>query len=217
MKIYSIKDKNVFSVLNSLTGQQHLGCDQQWYLSEWQRLSGCGPVAASNIVFYIIYKERAKSAGQGIISKSDCRSLMEDVWKYVTPTSEGIPDTNMFADAVLSYAGSKGLELTYAKLDVPQEERDRPGIEDISGFISDALSKDTPVAFLNLDNGDEKYLDEWHWVTIISLEHSGEEIYAGILDEGTIKHINLKLWHNTTTLGGGFVHFTLRERDNKHV
>jgi len=45
-------------------------------------------------------------------------------------------------------------------------------------------------------------------VTIISLEYiENKGIYVYILDEGAIKRINLTLWYNTTTLGGGFVYF----------
>jgi hypothetical protein len=73
-----------------------------------------------------------------------------------------------------------------------------------------ALRNDTPVAFLNLNNGAEKQLYSWHWVTIISLEYEedGNTAFADILDEGLIKKIDLAGWFRTTTLGGGFVSFT---------
>ena len=66
------------------------------------------------------------------------------------------------------------------------------------------------MAFLNLCNGEEKNLDRWHWVTIISLEYAKDknQVLANILDEGVIKKISLSLWYHTTTLGGGFVYFT---------
>jgi len=77
-------------------------------------------------------------------------------------------------------------------------------------FLEGGLIKDAPIAFLNLCNGQVKNLDPWHWVTIISLEYAenGKSASIKILDEGLIKKIDLALWYDTTTLGGGFVYFT---------
>ncbi len=57
---------------------------------------------------------------------------------------------------------------------------------------------------------DEKDLDPWHWVTIISMEYDedGKCAFINVLDGGLIKKTNLALWYQTTTLGGGFVNFT---------
>jgi hypothetical protein len=73
------------------------------------------------------------------------------------------------------------------------------------------MDGDTPVAFLNLCNGEENKLEAWHWVTVIALEFSdiNESVYLKILDESQVKTINLKLWYETTVLGGGFVFFAL--------
>jgi hypothetical protein len=81
---------------------------------------------------------------------------------------------------------------------------------DVVYFLEGALQQDSPIAFLNLCNGDEKNLQSWHWVTIIALEYSedGNSAFIDILDEGLIKKIDLLLWYKTTTHGGGFVYFT---------
>jgi hypothetical protein len=74
--------------------------------------------------------------------------------------------------------------------------------------VESALSRDVPVAFLNLCSGEEKNLQEWHWATIISLQ--AEEnglVFVHILDEGAVRVVNLTLWLETTTRGGGFVCF----------
>lgn len=57
---------------------------------------------------------------------------------------------------------------------------------------------------------DNRNVDPWHWVTIISLGYGedGNNAFVNILDEGIIKRIGLELWYKTTTLGGGFVYFT---------
>ncbi len=94
-------------------------------------------------------------------------------------------------------------------LDIPKNRFQRPELSAVSEFLENSLSKDLPVAFLNLDNGDEKRLDSWHWVTVIALDYERDGAAAvKILDEGRIKQIDLALWLQTTSLGGGFVSVT---------
>lgn len=198
-------------VLDESTNKTYYGCQQQWYGTEWQRLSGCGPSVASNIVHYLNHITQSTCGlGQSLNSKRNCLSLMEEIWKYVTPTYEGIPTTKMWYEAMLTYTETKGLNVEYGFCDVPKDRSRRPKLQEILNFIEDALLIDAPIAFLNLCNGDEDNLDEWHWVTIISLDFTedGTSALVNILDEGQIKKIDLALWYNTTMQGGGFVFFT---------
>lgn len=135
---------------------------------------------------------------------------MEEIWGYVTPTKEGIPNTKMFYEDVLFYAFVKGMNVNYYFCNIPEDKVNRPKLSKILKLLQDALIKDAPIAFLNLCNGQVKNLDSWHWVTIISLEYTedGRSAFINILDEGQIKTIDFALWYNTTTLGGGFVYFT---------
>jgi len=147
---------------------------------------------------------------------------MEEIWGYVTPTREGIPTTKMFYEAVLAYAKAKGLNIEYNFCDMPEDKSIRPALADVVNFLERALLKDVPVAFLNLCNGEEKNLEPWHWVTIISLEYTEDEnsAFVNILDGGLIKKIDLTAWYNTTTAGGGFVYFTaspVRNNGEDHV
>lgn len=82
---------------------------------------------------------------------------------------------------------------------------------DTVNFIENGLSKNALVAFLNLDNGDEKKLDEWHWVVIsgIDVHTQHEQVFVNIIDDGKLFAIDLNLWLNTTKRGGAFVYFTL--------
>lgn len=143
---------------------------------------------------------------------------MEEIWKFVTPTRAGIPTTKLFYESVTAYTKTKGLDVEYRYCDLPKKKSLRPKFMDVVYFLEGALQQDSPIAFLNLCNGDEKNLEPWHWVTIISLEYSedGESAFIDILDEGMIKKINLLLWYKTTTHGGGFVYFTasLDKRQN---
>lgn len=211
MIVKSITNPDLFKVLNKNTQKMINGCNQEWYTTEWQRQSGCGPTTASAVIFYLNHSRSIFDLDKNISSNESCLSLMEEVWKYVTPTEEGIPTTKMFYEDVLAYTKSKGLNVNYSFLDVHREKSKRPKLSEVLNFLQGALIKDAPIAFLNLCSGDEKKLQTWHWVTIISLEYSedGKNAYIKILDEELIKVIDLGLWHRTTTLGGGFVYFNV--------
>lgn len=171
---------------------------------------GCGPSVVCTIISYLNHARSPFNLEQSFNSKENCLFLMEEIWEYVTPTKEGIPTTKMFYEAVFAYTKSKGLNVEYGFYDLPKDKSIRPTLPEVFIFLEGALLKDTPIAFLNLCNGDEKNLQRWHWVTIISLEYAeyGNSAFVNILDEGLIKKIDLVLWYNTTTLGGGFVYFT---------
>lgn len=206
----SISNPNLLKVLDEDFSEVYYGCSQEWYNTLWQRRSGCGPTVTSNIMLYINYPTNNFEVGQTSYKKKNCISFMEEVWEYVTPTKEGIPTTKMFYEKVISYTKLKGMDVEFSFCDLPEDKSKRPKLSEILNFLEGALLKDVPIAFLNLCNGDEKHLEEWHWVTIISLEYTedGQNVFVNILDEGLIKKIDLVLWYNTTTKGGGFVYFT---------
>lgn len=210
MNSKSISNPNLLKVLDEHSHETYYGCNQEWYATEWQRLSGCGPTAVCNIIYYLNHTQSTFGLKQNCDNKENSLSFMEDIWKYVTPTINGIPTTKMFCEAVISYTKSKGLNVEYRFCDVPEDKSIRPNLGDVVNFLEGALSKDAPVAFLILCNGDEKNLEPWHWVTIISLDNAEDEnlAFVNILDGGLIKKIDLSLWYNTTILGGGFVYFT---------
>jgi hypothetical protein len=206
MKI-SLSNIDIFKVLDENNENAYYGCNQEWYTSEWQRRSGCGPSVACNIITYL-HAEKPDLV-HDISSKSKCLSFMEEIWEYVTPTEMGIPTTKLFYDRVLAYAEAKEFPIGYEFCDIPEEKTLRPPLQEMIDFIETALIKNIPVAFLNLCNGCEENLDRWHWVTVISIDSTGDEKNAviEILDEGKIKKIDLALWYHTTTQGGGFVCF----------
>lgn len=212
MTVISIDNPDLLKVVDQNTNRIYFGCDQKWYTSEWQRISGCGPSVASNLIFYLKYN-RSSLLEHGFNSKEKWLSLMEEIWEYVTPAQKGIPTTKMFYNAVVVYAQSIGLMVKHHFCDVPKDKSKGPQLSEIVDFLEEALINNAPVAFLNLCNGVENNLDSWHWVTIIAIDYkdSGDSIFINILDEGIIKRINLTLWYNTTTLGGGFVYFTNQE------
>lgn len=208
MTASSIRNPDLFQINDGRA--VFYGCDQEWYPTRWQRLSGCGPTAVSSIMHYLYHSN--SNSGNPPFPKSDCVALMEEVWKFVTPTMRGIPSTKPLYEGALAYAKAKSLDMEFHILDIPKKIPLRPEFSRLLSFLDAALRSDSPVAFLNLNNGTQTNLDSWHWVTIIALEYEEDGSVASVsfLDEGTVKMIDLKQWFRTTTLGGGFVSFHLR-------
>ena len=182
------------------------GCHQEWYGDQWQRKAGCGPSVACNIISYLDATKKLFGDTKQIGKMDDCLTLMNEVWNYVTPSERGIPVTSKFYDSFLFYSAKRGVNLELRCLDIP-EALERPPFSDVVAFIKEGLLHDVPIAFLNLCNGKEEELDGWHWVTLVEIDDTGGKHMIRIVDEGIIKTIDLFLWYETTTLGGGFVYF----------
>jgi len=202
----SVNNPEYFEIHDGINCAIYYGCNQEWYKRKWQKMSGCGPTTASNI---ILYNMKNKTT-----AKKDALNLMEEMWKNVTPTLKGVNTTKIFYEGTMSYANSKGIKSEFKAIDIPKDKNDRPNFEDLLHFINNSLENDIPLAFLNLCNGEEKSLDKWHWVTVISLEYEEDKstAFIEILDEGMKKTIDLLLWYKTTTLGGGFVSFSFNDQ-----
>lgn len=205
----SISNPGIFKILDTNSNEVYFGGSQEWYGKEWQRVSGCGPTAASNIIFYLNRIHNVFKLGKNLNIKENWLAFMEEIWNYVTPSKNGIPSVEMFCDKMLVYAGLQKITLQYYCCNLPEDKNMRPKMFEVLTFIEKGLAKDVPVAFLNLCNGGEKNLEKWHWVTVISLDYTEDKksIFLYILDGGIVKKIDLVLWYATTTQGGGFVYF----------
>lgn len=206
----SITNPELYEFMEADKKQIHYGSCQRWYPTTWQRLAGCGPCAASNIFYYLTRSQG--SPQESFHSQREWVDLMQELWKYVTPSLRGVHRLTMLFEPLLEFAQNKGIPLEYHLSEVPKEIYRRPSLEMVIAFLAEALDRNAPIAFLNWCNGQVKNLDRWHWVTIISLEFNEEKTsaYATILDEGRLKKIDLALWLKTTTQGGGFVYFSVR-------
>ena len=178
-------------------GEVYIGGSQEWYNDGWHKKAGCGPVAASNIVWYIMRKLGAAS---------DYLRLMNDMFGFVTPGIKGVNTSAIFVDGVLRFASENKMLLTPRVLEIPQKKDKRPDDSTIKDFICNALNADSPVAFLNLSNGTVSLLENWHWVTIIAIDP--ETMMTDIIDHGKMISINISEWLNTSMLGGALVYFT---------
>lgn len=194
--------------LRQRSGDLYYGCNQEWFGSSWQRQSGCGPSVASNILMYL-HGSKAIQLPQEVNNRDDCIKFMEEVWNHVTPTERGVNTLELFCNGVKKYLHTQGYDLECFSLEIPNKRTERPSLNTVVEFIAKGLQSESPVAFLNLSNGMVANLDRWHWVTIVGLEadHDNGRVSAEIFDAGQAFAIDLKLWYETTTLGGGFVYF----------
>lgn len=206
MTTYSIKDKDLFRIVGA-ADNNYYGSNQEWYMRRWQRMSGCGPSAVANIIYYLNRSRNANSSCCDL-TKEECLRLMNEIWEFVTPSLGGVSSTAMLCKGVNKYLANKNLNLKLDFIDIPIKKKLRPEDQKVISFITEALEKDSPVAFLNLEHGTVYELESWHWVTVISLEvDTNNTSFAIILDGGLVKRINLSQWLHTTKLGGGFVSF----------
>lgn len=203
---YAIEKMELYRVIDEQTGTITHGCDQEWYPTKWQRMSGCGPSVISGIS---LYYELLSSPAPAVLTRGQCIERMQQVWRYVTPSFKGVSSTGMLSKGALAFAKTNGSAWQAQCLNIPKRKAMRPALEDVLGFIGASLHSSLPVAFLNLHNGTIDNLDAWHWVTLVSLDthDDGRQAQCVIIDEGMLKQMDLAQWYHTTKLGGGFVRF----------
>ena len=184
---------------------EYFGSDQEWFSDAWQRMAGCDPSVTANIFLYHYQKAQSEQ----YCSKKDLLALMEETWTYVTPGEGGLPSTTLFAEKVKNFGLSNEGMLDSKILQISEDKSERPSLNEMIDFIVEALEHETPVAFLNLCTGDVDTIDKWHWVTITALKYDKEAgtATAMISDEAVSKEVDLALWLDTSSLGGGFVYF----------
>ncbi len=181
------------------------GGNQNWYQDKWRRMSGCGPTAASNIVWYFARRGNELSRLYPIDagSKQECLQLMNDMFAFVKPGIGGVKNPQVFARGMSRYAEAKGISTVSKILRIPIRPFRRPDYENIERFILESLQLNLPVAFLNYSRGALSNLDSWHWVTIVN--YKPDEKLVVISDQGIRKEIDLRRWQQTSFAGGALV------------
>ena len=186
-------------------GELCTGGNQDWYDEHWHQMAGCGPTAASNLVWYQSRSRGALcelcDAGDG--GFEDFRKVMDAMFSHITPGRGGIHNSKLFIPGLLEYCGSRGVPMEADCLDIPRKPRNAPPQDELRDFLSRWLEKDCPVAFLNLSNGALKLPDSWHWVTILAFDP--ESMVVKISDEGRTYEADIGKWLETSVLGGAFV------------
>ena len=205
-RVLSIREPDTFTIVDE-TGLPSRGCDQDWFGSEWQRISGCGPSVASGILYYLHRTGRIRLPFD-VGRQSECIALMETVWKHVTPTSSGVDSLERFCDGVRGFLRSIGHDAACRSLGIPKDRTRRPGIAELVRFLSAGLDRDCPVAFLNLSSGRVRRIEGWHWMTVVALRtgQAPDCADALIFDGATSTWIDIAKWLATSALGGGFAY-----------
>lgn len=188
-----LNNPEIFSFTGA-NGEKYFGGSQEWYEDRWQKVSGCGPVAASNLAWYL-------TKPQGGMERY--LELMREMFTCVTPGMHGVSNAALFIGGIVRYAEKNGLRLTPQTLEIPPKPRRRPGLGIVREFIVSALQADAPIAFLNRSNGSLNNLDNWHWVTIVSLD--ADTMRAEVCDYGKKLVIDIAAWQKTSVLGGALV------------
>ncbi|HSK67848.1 MAG TPA: hypothetical protein VLA21_01160 [Candidatus Limnocylindria bacterium] len=181
------------------------GFDQDWFSGFWQRKAGCGPCTGANILLYLSRMGRI-SLDEETRDRAGFLRLMEQSWQYLTPGIMGLNSPFMMQQGLDAFFEERGSGLRARALEIPAEPSARPDSSEAEAFIRDGLAADSPVAFLNLSNGDIPHLESWHWVTVVGVEGEGDKADLLIYDNGNSIRVNLYTWLHSTRRGGGFVY-----------
>lgn len=182
------------------------GYNQEWYPTEWQRLAGCGPTTATQLLTYTGLRDGYLDPSE-YQSVPDAVKAMEKVWRYVRPRhGGGLFKTRWFEEGVRHFVADKTLPYEVEMMRIYPFKVGHPPVEEVGTFIFKGLEQDCPVAFLNRNRGKEKGLETWHWVPIVGLQKNGEEYRGTVYDDEQVKEFSLTNWLRDTTLGGGFVY-----------
>lgn len=181
------------------------GARQTWYPGWLQRMGGCGPTTASNLIWYLAATRPRTSGrlfdGDGT-RRADMEQLMGSMYEYIRPGMRGVDKASTFVDGALRYATRRGVALDARVLEVPAEYNLRPDADRVQAFLAAAFADDLPVAFLNLSNGALSNLDAWHWVTLVAIDGN---MLAEMYDQGHRQIIDIGLWLGSTSYGGAFI------------
>ena len=167
-----------------VNGKTSYGYDQEWFTDEWQRLSGCGPTSASQVLGYSLFRDGLLDL-ETTSDQTLALERMNLVWKYVKPRfGGGVYKTQWMERGLTRLLEDKDLSYDVHMLNVSPFCASRVEVEAAAQFIHDALAQDVPVAFLNRHKGKEKALYTWHWVPIHKIFMDGDDIRCGIFKSG---------------------------------
>lgn len=186
------------------------GYNQEWYKDAWQRLAGCGPTTATQVVSYVKFRDGLLDSRHANDGKA-ALARMETVWNYVKPRyGGGLYKTQWFEKGLENYFAETKLPYDVHMLNVHPFALQRPSVGEVTEFLKSAMLADCPVGFLNRHRGQEESLYTWHWVPLIGVSKNGEEVVGTVYDEEKEFKFSLNKWLKDTLLGGGFVYVTQR-------
>lgn len=193
-------------------GRFSYGYNQEWYHDDWQRLSGCGPTTATQVISYVQFRDglldsTTSNDGEAALKR------MEELFQYVRPRiGGGLYKTQWFQEGLNDYCEKKELPYTVKMTGVYPFAVCRQPLQQVVNFIKQGLGSDSPVAFLNRHRGNEKGLSTWHWVPIVKLTENNDDVRCVVYDEEIERIFSLKRWLQDTMLGGGFAYAVRKQQ-----
>ena len=142
------------------------GYDQEWYNHEWQRLAGCGPTTATQVLSYVGFRDGKLDVAEST-NQADALHRMETVWEYVKPRyGGGVYKTAWLEAGMQRFIDDRSWSYDVRMINVSPFRSSREDVSVVAEFIRDGLRQDVPVAFLNRHKGQEPALWTWHWVPV---------------------------------------------------
>jgi hypothetical protein len=205
--VISIKNPQHFNITDS-SGRTTYGGDQEWYIKNWHQRAGCGPTSATNLIAYLALTNSNKRFlyDYKTVDKQNFSYQMETLFNYVTPGAMGVNHIEMFINGMKTYSEDREIPIQVHSFSVDKKTLKSRNRTDLIDFIKKGLSNDCPLAFLALSRGKESRMQNWHWITITSVDIMDDAIIATASDEGRIRHFDLQLWYETTKMHGGLIY-----------
>lgn len=184
-------------------GSEYYGGSDVWFSEKKHKEIGNGAATLATILSYYArgweYFDSLTSYNPK--KKETFIKYMYDVLGHVTPGLIGIMAGDLRKGAK-KYAETRGFVFTSSEFSLPGPKINRPEYRSMIGYVYDALSRDVPVAFINLGSGRVKNMTSNHWVIIVRLDiDSG---IMDVIDNGKIVQIDFPKWLKKSTMGGSF-------------
>ncbi len=194
---------NIEHMVVNDSGVTHYGATVEWFKKKEQIQFGNSIITATNLILFDFAKSIKLAYDKNAINSMQVCGLMEEMWEILYPIKQGKVSMQAFINGVEFFAISKNINysFTYRTIDSTTSKSIK---ESIVGFISQALTNNRPVAFLN-ETSINSLHKQWEWVLIFKIENEGNNVH--VIDNGEIKTIDLLEWLNSEESQGGFVHF----------
>jgi len=153
-----------------------------WYLDHEQyEGTGCGTIAAANIMAYLAIQQPNKYGplcpyiSSSMIEIEDYIRYMREVSWDITPSIFGIPLVSMLKNGIIDYAESMGVEMDNSSFrSYSPNSGDEVYVEETATFVKEALTNNLPVAMLTYWNEHLTFVTingasqtgNTHWMTI---------------------------------------------------
>ncbi len=173
------------------------GGDQDWFLLKRQKLNGCGPIAITNSIIYILKMADEK------LTKEEYIELATEIYIILNPSPIGLLSFNKIIDRVLSLNKRFNINLGYRVI------KFNNNYYEYLEFIKSGLALDLPVLSLNLNFNFRKSF-YWHWVSITGLFEDKDGVKISVSSWGRRYILDFNEYFKSLMPGSGMIYFYRR-------